>query len=64
MNARPQIREKLIEQKLRRWSRIAKWHPFDRSCPPAQARKNYWRLCAKYPQIMQRLGLSEISVYQ
>ncbi len=64
MNARPQIREKMIERKLLRWQRIARWHPFDRSCPPARARKNYWRLCAKYPHIMQRLGLSEISVYQ
>jgi hypothetical protein len=64
MNARPKIREKLIEVKLLRWSRIAKWHPLDSTCPPARARRNYWRICARYPEIMRRLNLSELSVYQ
>jgi hypothetical protein len=64
MNARPQIREILIEQKMLRWCRIAKWYPIDRRCPPARARRNYWRLCARYPATMKRLRLSEASVYQ
>jgi hypothetical protein len=51
-------------RKLLRWSQIAKWYPLDRRCPPARARKNYWRLCARYPEIMRRLGLTELSVYQ
>jgi hypothetical protein len=33
----------------------------DRSCPTWRARKNYARLCAKYPEIMKRLGLHESS---
>ncbi len=46
------------ELNLARWCQIAKWRP------PARARKNFWRLWARYPEIMQRLGLSELSVYQ
>jgi hypothetical protein len=64
VNGRPHIREKLIERKLLRWNRIAQWYPLDPRCPPARARKNYWRLCARYPEIMRRLGLTELSVYQ
>jgi hypothetical protein len=30
---------------------------------PGVARKNYQRLCAKYPEIMQRLGLDEFSAF-
>jgi len=64
MHARPLIKEKLIEQKLLRWCRIAKWYPLDRRCLPVRARKNYWRLCARYPEVMLRVGLSVTSVYQ
>jgi hypothetical protein len=62
--ARPQIREKLIEQKMLRWRRIAKYSRLDSTCLPARARRNYWRLCARYPELMRRMGLSELSVYQ
>jgi len=62
MNARPQIREILIEQKMKKWCGIAKWHPH--RCPPARARRNYWRLCARYPEIMRRLGFTATSVYE
>jgi hypothetical protein len=64
MHARPQIRDILIQKKLLRWCRIAKWHPIDRRSPPARARRNYWRLLKAHPQIAQRLGLNELSVYQ
>jgi hypothetical protein len=64
VNARPEIRQRLIEIKMARWCRRAKYKFLDPTCPASRARKNYWRLCARYPQIMQRLGLSEISVYQ
>jgi hypothetical protein len=63
MRARPEIREILIGKKLRHWQLIA-LHPFvDRSCPPSRARRNFWRLAAKYPQIAARLGLKAGSVY-
>jgi hypothetical protein len=63
MNARPQVREILIAKKMKRWILIAQ-HPFvDRSCPPSRARKNYARLCTKYPEIMRRIGLHEFSAF-
>jgi hypothetical protein len=63
MHARPQVREILISMKMRRWVLIAK-HPFvDRGCPAWRARKNYGRLCARYPVIMRRLGLNEFSAF-
>lgn len=43
MNARPQIREKLLERKMRRWRDIARYPLLDVRCPPARARKNFWR---------------------
>jgi hypothetical protein len=63
MHARPQVRDILVAMKLRRWVLLAR-HPFiDKNCKPSRARRNYWRLFAKYPQIAAQLGLSIISVY-
>ena len=64
MNARPTIRERLIGQKLLRWSMVAKYKSIDPTYPRARARKNFWRLLARYPEIAARLGLSETSVYK
>jgi hypothetical protein len=63
MNARPQVREILISKKLRRWLLIAQYPFVDKACSPARARKNYQRLCARYPLIMKRLGLHEFSAF-
>jgi hypothetical protein len=53
----------LVAKALRRWLLIAH-HPFvDRSCSPARARRNYWRLFAKHSELANRLGLSITSVY-
>jgi hypothetical protein len=64
MHARPQIREILIAQKLRRWCLIAKYKFVDPGCPPARARRNFWRLAAKHPEVMVKLGLNPLSVYE
>jgi hypothetical protein len=64
MRARPELVEIIIEKKILRWCRIARWPETDRCCPPWRARKNYWRLCARYPETMRRLGLSPASVYE
>jgi hypothetical protein len=64
MHARPEIREILVAKKLRRWLLIAKYNFVDPTCPPARARRNYWRLCAKYPEIAVRLKLNVASVYE
>jgi hypothetical protein len=63
MNARPQVREFLIARKLQRWAAISKCPLIDLRCPPARARKNYWRLFHRYREIASRIGLHEWSVY-
>jgi hypothetical protein len=63
MNARPQFRNILIAKKLRRWCLIAQHPSINRNCSPARARRNYWRLFAKYPELAASLGLTETSVY-
>ena len=64
MNARPQIREKLLEIRMRRWCKLARYPLLNIKCPPARARKNYWRLLKSYPEIAARLDLHELSVYE
>jgi hypothetical protein len=64
MHARPQIREKLIELKMKKWCQVARWYPLDRRCPPARARRNFWRLIKAHPQIAERLGYTATSVYE
>jgi len=63
MHARPEIREILIARKLRRWLLIARNPAVYPACAPARARRNFWRLVVKYPQIAATLGLSATSVY-
>ncbi len=64
MNARKVVRDTLIRKKIIRWRNIAQnADPYKNVCPPSQARKNYWRLCARYPEIMLKLGWDEGSVY-
>jgi len=58
----PKFGNVLTEIKMVRWCSIAKWQPH--RCPPVRARTNFWRLCARYPHVTQRLGLSELSVYR
>jgi hypothetical protein len=63
MNARPQVREILISKKMQRWLMIAKYPQVYPQWPTWRARKNYRRLCAKYPEIMQRMKLNEFSAF-
>lgn len=63
MNARKQIRQLLIEKKMRHWQAVARCPLLDLKCPPARARKNFWRLRSRYPEIAARLGLTELSVF-
>jgi hypothetical protein len=63
MNARPQVREVLIRKKLQRWCLIARYRFIESGYPRARARKNFWRLCERYPEIALKLGFNEGSVY-
>jgi len=64
MNARHVVRNALIRKKIVRWRSIARGFASNTgNCSPSRARKNYWRLCARYPEIMLSLGWDEGSVY-
>jgi hypothetical protein len=63
MNARKPIRDAIIRKKFWHWKRLALNQSAYGSCPPSRARKNFWRLCARYPEIAAKLGLNEGSVY-
>jgi hypothetical protein len=64
MNCRKEIRGVLIGGKMRRWAAIARCPLLDVKCSSTKARKNYWRLYAKYPDIARKLGLTVLSVYE
>jgi hypothetical protein len=64
MNARKPIRDAIIRKTFWRWKALAlNQSAYGQSCPPSRARKNFWRLCARYPEIADKLGLNEGSVY-
>jgi hypothetical protein len=64
MNARKPVRDAIIRKRFWHWKAVAlSRSPYGQSCPPSRARKNFWRLCARYPEIAARLGLNEGSVY-
>jgi hypothetical protein len=63
MHARPEIRDVIIAQKLRRWYLIAKYPGVSPSCSQSRARRNFHRLCAAHPLTAARLGFSPTSVY-
>jgi hypothetical protein len=64
MHARPEIRQCLIEIRMARWCRLAKYHYLASTCPPARARKNFWRLIKAHPETAERLGYTATSVYE
>jgi len=63
MNARPRVRDAIVAKKMLKWSLVGQGLRVDATCPPARARKNFWRLIARYPEIARRLHLDEASVY-
>ena len=63
MHARPQVREILIRKKMQQWLLIAHYPQVYPRCPTWRARKNYQRLCCRYPHIMKRLNLNEFSAF-
>jgi hypothetical protein len=62
MRARPEVKETMIAAKIRRWRTIAK-NPQGFDINPSIARRNYWRLCKRYPEIMEKLGFTITSCY-
>jgi hypothetical protein len=50
MRARPEVRDGLIAFKIKRWKTMAHNPSAFGGYSVSQARKNYWRLCARYPE--------------
>ena len=63
MNARKEIKYALLARKMKYWLMVAQHPSAGNGCPASRARKNYWRLIAKYPEIAARLNLNPASVY-
>ena len=63
INGSYSIRERLLEIKMARWLLIVK-NPFVApACPPARARRNFWRLIKAHGDTAKRLGYTMTSVY-
>lgn len=63
MNARQTIREHLIAERMRYWLMIARTPLMNPKCPRWRARKNFWALQKRYPDLAKRIGLTEVSVF-
>lgn len=64
MRARKQVRDILVARKMLRWCNVARYPQLDPNCPPGRARKNFWYLWRKYPEIAAKLGLHEWSCFE
>ncbi len=59
MNARKEIRDHLIAAHMKRWLDIARCPIMNTRVPTWKARKNFWSLCRKHPEIAACLGYTE-----
>jgi hypothetical protein len=59
MNARKEIRDYLLASRMKVWLDIARWPIINTKIPTWRARKNFWALVRKYPEIAACLGYSE-----
>jgi predicted transposase YbfD/YdcC len=64
MNCREQIREHLLAEKMKFWLMIARTPSIKPNIPKWRARRNYWFLCRKYPDLSRRIGCDETSVFR
>jgi hypothetical protein len=64
VNARPEIRQRLIEIKMAKWCRRAKYKFLDPTCSASRARRNFWRLIKAHGDTARRLGYRPTSVYE
>src|SRR5438132_8989271 len=59
MNAREQIRDHLIAARMKVWLDIARCPIMNTRVPTWKARKNFWSLCRRHPEIAACLGYTE-----
>ena len=59
MNARKEIRDHLLAARMKAWLDIARCPIMNTKVPTWKARKNFWSLCRRHPEIAARLGYTE-----
>ena len=63
MNAREEIRDHLRIKMMRYWLDIARCPLFNTKVPTWRARKNFWALCKRHPDLARRCGFNPTSVF-
>jgi len=63
MNARPEIREHLLAEKMKFWLMVARTPYVKPGIPKWRARKNFWALQKRHAELAKRLGLTAASVF-
>src|SRR6266571_3863140 len=63
-NARKEIRDHLIAARMKVWLDIARCPIMNTKVPTWKARKNFWSLCRRHPEIAARLGYTEALIIQ
>jgi hypothetical protein len=64
MNARKEIRYHLLAERMTYWLMVARTPLMNTKCPTWRARRNFWYLCRKYPDLSRCLGVNELSVLE
>jgi hypothetical protein len=63
MNARPEIRDALLVQRMKHWLIRARYPSVGNGYPAWKSRKNYWSLVRRHRALAARHGLTETSVF-
>jgi hypothetical protein len=63
MNARPEVQQILIAQKLWHWALIGRNPTAFPNCSASRARRNFSRLYVRYPEIARKLRMTAVSAY-
>jgi hypothetical protein len=64
MNARPEIRDALLVQRMNHWLLRARCPMINPRIPTWKARKNYWFLVRRYPALAASKGFTPTSVFK
>lgn len=63
MNARTEIKDALLVQRMKHWLDIARCPLINTKVPTWKARKNFWALCKRHPDLAQTHGYGPTSVF-
>ena len=64
MRARPEIRDLLLVERMKKWLNIARMPSLDRRVTVSYARKRFWALVRDHREIAARAGLDERTILE